>query len=138
MTSIIETAYRATVAARLCAAIDALAAVTRSYQTTGDALIAATDAEYDTRAIYEYAETNCRWVMHAKGVPGKNEAERKVNLDMYVLDSERVSVAREEWERARAVLYFTERAHKNAYHGMESLRTAIAGYAAVLGAVGRG
>jgi len=133
--SIIETAYEETVAARLCTAIEALEVATAAYQTTGNALIAATTAEYDTHATYEYAETNCRWLTHADDFPGKNAAERKTNLDMYVLDSEPVIVARDDWERARAALYFAERQHKNAYHGMDSLRTAIAGYAAVLGAL---
>lgn len=132
--SIIETAYGATVAARLCTAIDALETATTAYQTTGDALVTATDAEYDTRATYEYAETNCRWISHAAGVPGENAAERKINLDMYVLDSEEILFARDRWLHARTALYFTERQHKNAYHQMESQRAAIAGYAAVLGA----
>ncbi len=137
MTSIIETAYGETVAARLCTAIEALDVATAAYQSTGDALVEATIAEYKQRATYEYAETNCRWMTHAEDFPGKNEAERKINLDMYVLDHEDVGEAREQWERARAALYFTERQHKSAYHQMDSLRTAIAGYAAVLGAVGR-
>lgn len=132
--SIIETAYGATVAARLCTAIEALEVATHAYQTTGNALIAATTAEYGTRATYEYAETNCRWMMHANGVPGKDEAERKINLDMYVLDSEEILFARDRWLHARAARSFAERQHKNAYHRMASLRTAIAGYAAVLGA----
>jgi len=135
MTSIIETAYGATVAARLCAAIDALDEATRSYQTTGDALLSAQHAHQNVCDILTRTETHARATLLTAADLGKSAEQRAAKLAERLAATPLIARMRENRNEQQWALADTERSHKNAYHQMESLRAAIAGYAAVLGAV---
>ncbi len=132
--SSIETVYGERIAERLCDAIEALGAATAAYQTTGDALTGLAAQRRDTQQHHDAVEEQMRALFLAAPDLGKNDRERAANLAMHLrfhpdLAARRVALtdAQERHEEA-------ERAHKSAYHHMESLRVAITGYAAVLGA----
>jgi hypothetical protein len=68
-----------------------LRAATDAYDAADTAFAEAVIALRDSRLTYEYAELDFRAKAYAEGVPGKNEAERKVNLDLMVADDETLS-----------------------------------------------
>lgn len=132
--SIIETAYGAAVAANVCVAIHELEVATAAYQTTGTDQISATE-QRDTTERQVRTREDVLTAHHSAAIEaGKNETQRRLITERVFGDDPMLTKLREELSKHRAVLYFTERQHKNAYHQMESLRVAIAGYAAVLGA----
>ncbi len=136
--SIIETAYGKRVAAMLCARITALGEATREYQTTGDALLGAQHAHQNVRDILTRTETHARAALLNDADLGKNAEQRAANLAERLAAAPLIARMRDDLNEKQWALDEAERAHQNAYHRMGSCRVAIHGYAAVLGAVGRG
>ncbi len=135
--SIIETAYGEQVAARLCTAIESLDEATAAYQTTGDALLRAYHDHQNVRDILTRTETHSRAALLNDADLGKNADQRAANLAERLAATPLIAQIREDLNDKQWALDDAERAHKNAYHLLESCRVAIGGYAAVLGAVGR-
>lgn len=133
--SIIKTAYGEGVAFRLCERITALDEATAAYQTTGDALVAAHTAIRIAQHNCEAIEAESRAVWLTDPALGTNDRQRTANLTVRLLHDPEMSTAREYLNSVQIACDEAERAHKNAYHQMESARVAIGGYAAVLGAV---
>lgn len=65
---------------------------------------------------------------------GKNEAQRKTIATQLLNDDTMLRGLRADVARLTGIALRLERDHKNASHEMMSLRVAIGGYAAVLGA----
>lgn len=136
--SIIETAYGEQIAARLCERIESLDEATAAYQTTGDALVCLAADLATIRARHEEALDKARSAHLGDPELGGNDRARAANLAVRLHDDPTLDAKRDELARTQRLHDEAERAHKNAYHQMESARVAIGGYVAVLGAVGRG
>lgn len=132
--SIIETAYGVGVAANLCTAIEALNVATAAYQTTGWDALKTQQARDVAQAEHDRAEHAIRVAYLAHEGLGKNDRERAANLALFLDDDQPLQRFRAALVKAQRECEGNERAHKNAYHEMESLRVAINGFAAVLGA----
>ena len=136
--SIIETAYGETVAARLCTAIEALEVATERYQATGNDLLLVFRLRDEARRDVESREDVLR-AHHQNAIDqGKNEGARRLFAAAKLAEDRMLTKLRETAEGVERSYARSERSHKNASAEMLSLRVAIAGYAAVRGAVGRG
>lgn len=138
MSSIIETVYGERIADRLCAAIEALGAATAAYQTTGtDQLFA--QEQRDTTAGLVQRREDVLMAYHSTAIEsGKNEMQRRLIAERLLGEDAMLLNLREEMRERRTAALHVERAHKNAAAEMLSLRVAIGGYAAVLGATKEG
>ncbi len=132
--SIIETVYGERIAARLCDRIADMDEATREYQTTGDALLDAQHAQQNVRDVLTRTEIHTRAALLTDPDLGKNAEQRAANLTERIAATPPIARMREDLNEKQWAVDYAERAHKNAYHQMESCRVAINGYAAVLGA----
>jgi len=132
--SSIETAYGQRIADRLCAAIEALGAATAAYRTTGDAQTQAAIELRIMQSEYDEMEANKRAAYLTDADLGTNDRQRAANLTVRLLCDTSLIGERGCINSLHIAYDEAERAHKNAYHDMESNRVAIGGYAAVLGA----
>ena len=110
---------------------DATAALEIAIKT----LASATAAETTARHEYDYAELDFRAKRLAESVPGKNETERKINLDLAVMDDEELSDLRSALDGARDCRARQEALHRCADIRHKAARVELAALGQLVGAV---
>ncbi len=117
---------------RLLRAIDDLGVATREYCTTGDVLVSTQILRNDTAARTSTREDIVRVHHDAAIESGKNETQRKMIAARLLNDDSMLRGLRQDTATLDGDCLRYERAHKNAYHLMDSLRAQIAGLTALL------
>lgn len=85
------TIFSQTLIDRLLTAVEELGTATVAYGEALDRHAAAVIAAFESDATLEYHELDFRAQRYAEGVAGKNETERKANLDLAVMDDDLLS-----------------------------------------------
>ena len=117
---------------RLLRAIDELGVATVAYGNALDRHAAAVIAAYEAAETLAYGELDFRAQQYVNTVPGKNEAERKVNLDLAVMDDATLNELRVIDETCRHERTRTEAAVRALDVQQKSWRAQIAALQALL------